>query len=161
MNKELNLLNQLEDYNNLDGSDKMMLKIDLEDRLIPAGQIDMESQKVLNAIKKVILGDFNGTQDGDAVFGFQALAVALQSPLRILVQNAGQDIGAIVLQLEHTQEDESFSPWVGWDVLESRSRLLDESPMVVDATLVALEALRYTVSSVATIITTEAMVVRR
>jgi chaperonin GroEL len=102
-----------------------------------------------------------GPSEDDKSFGYQALTKALQAPFRVLVQNAGQDPGSASRAIETKQEQEEFDPWVGWDVVQGQARLLYRDPMVVDATKVATGAIRYAVSTVATAITTEAMVVRR
>lgn len=93
-------------------------------------------------------------------FGYSAFIKALQEPFSVLTRNAGQNTGSALLAMESKQEKENFSPWVGWDILGSRARLLYENPMIADATKVAVEAIRYAVSSASTVITTEAMVVR-
>lgn len=67
MNKETKLLQDLERYKEMESYDKFMTRIDLEEQKIPADQIDMESEKVLDAIKRTLLAEFNGEVDGEAV----------------------------------------------------------------------------------------------
>jgi len=67
MNKELKLLQQLDDYENLNGVDKMMLKIELEDKKIPVQQIDMECKDVRDLVSKIVLDEFNDEVDGSSV----------------------------------------------------------------------------------------------
>lgn len=97
---------------------------------------------------------------GDYGLGFLALAKALQAPFRTLMQNAGWEPGPLLLSLE--RENAEFpDPWWGWDILQNRARLLYEDPMILDAARVATDVIRYAVSAVTTLITTEAMLVHK
>jgi len=97
--------------------------------------------------------------EGDASLGYLAFIHALQEPFRVLLRNAGQESSNALEKVDPMQGEEC-NPWMGWDVVQRKARLLYEEPMIVDATRVAVEAIRYVASAVGTIITTEVMVVR-
>jgi chaperonin GroEL len=95
---------------------------------------------------------------GDVGLGYRAFVHALRAPFRILLRNASQDAGSATRQVLKKQEESDFDPWVGWDLEQKVARSLHQNPLIADATKVAIEAIRYAVSTVTTMITTEVLI---
>lgn len=132
------------------------LRAALESGILPGGGSSM-----LNAADWLdYLLQENPLEDSDERVGWQCFSRALRGPFKALVANSGQEPSEVFRRLDKDREKYEDDLWVGWDALSDDVRLLYEDPMVIDASKVVHDSVRYAVSAVSTIIMTNAAVVR-
>lgn len=91
--------------------------------------------------------------------GDVVLVEALKEPLRTLARNAGREPEVV---LERVLKASTVPSWkTGWDARSDTIRDLRESPMICDAAAVVKAAIRTSVSTAATLLTTEVALTKK
>jgi chaperonin GroEL len=114
----------------------------VEEGIVPGGGVALvRAQRALGDLKL----------EGDESVGAQIIRRALEIPLRLIVQNAGQE-GAVVLEaVRHGQDDYGYDAEIG-----EYAQMLEQG--IVDPVKVTRSALQNAASVAAMVLTTESMI---
>jgi chaperonin GroEL len=94
--------------------------------------------------------------DGEQLVGANILRDALEKPLRVIVENAGEDSGKVLSNIERIQ-DEKKNPNIGFNVIKmTYSDMIEEG--ILDPAKVTRSALQNAVSVSTMILTTECLI---
>jgi chaperonin GroEL len=122
-------------------------KAAVEEGIVAGGGVTL--LRVRKAIEKLNL-------EGEEKVGAKILTDALEKPLRVIVENAGEDSGRIISNVERIQEEKK-NPNIGFNVMKNEYvDMIEEG--IIDPAKVTRSALQNAVSVATMILTTECLI---